>query len=138
MIRTPCVLALALMSCGVDPDQQGDTGGAAVTKRSGGRAFFNIDNGTFSGSFEDMPAKSLVDELLKKFSGDLGPGVNISGLWESLRGYEVTNKLTDSPGERFTFKFEKLKTPADLKELLERELKATVTLDEKAKTFTVE
>ena len=137
MIRTPCVLALAIVSCGVDSDQQDDPGGAAVTKRSGGRAFFNIDNGTFSGSFEDMPAKSLVDELLKRFRGDLGPGVNISGL-VSLRGYEVTNMLTDGPGKRLTFKFEKLKTPADLKELLEKELKATVTLDEKAKTFTVE
>ena len=147
MIRISCVLtlALALSSCGVDPDQQGDTAGVS-------RFRFEINKGqvSISGSFENMPAKSVVDELLKRFRGDwrqeshsssetstFSVSVTMTDLSAPLRGYAVANTLADSPGKRFTFKFE-LKTLADLKELLERELKATVTLDEKAKTFTVE
>ena len=67
----------------------------------------------------------------------MAQGVTIYGHTE-LQGYEVTNKLTDIPGETFTFKFERLKTLTDLREILERELKATVTVDERAKTLTIE
>ena len=151
MIRMSLVLtlAVALASCGEQDDtagEQGDTAGA-------GRIRWTISDGQYSGSFENTHAKSVADELLKKFRGDwrseshsssetstTSMSITFTDSSAPLHGYDVTNKLTNSPGKTFTFKFKfkRLKTLADLKELLEKELKATVTLDEKAKTFTVE
>ena len=141
MIRISCVLtlALALTSCGEqgntagergDTDgQQGDTAGAvsfevggSLDAKGGGLEF-----GTVGGSVENATAKQVVDQFLEHLPNLFGP----------LYGYEVTNKLIGNPEKKFTFKFE-LKTLADLKALLEKELNATVILDEKAKTLTVE
>ena len=113
MIRMSLVLtlALALSSCG----EQGDTAGA-------GRFRWKISDGQYSGSFENTPAKSVADELLKRFRGDwrseshsssetsttstsITTSITFTDSSAPLHGYDVTNKLTNSPGKTFTFKF---------------------------------
>ena len=109
MIRTLGILALVFAcSCG-------DMKSSSITGM----------NGAISGKFGNTPAKEVTTKLLKKWQEG------------SLKGYTTKNNIATSK-DVFSFSFKDLKTPKDLKDLLEKELKAKVTLDEKAKTFTVD
>lgn len=138
MTRISCVLilALALTSCGEQDKRAEEPGDTAGQQADEARVSFNVvftvdkttlsSNTVISGSFENATAASVVISL-DQLANFFGP----------LHGYEVTNKLAGNSQHKFAFTFE-LRTLADLKELLEKELNVTVTLDEKAKTLTVE